>query len=214
MAITNYSELVAAVSNWQGDRSTDTDFQTRIPEFITLAETDLNTRADFRLRQMESDTAPATTGNGIFTLPTDYLEWREVRANTSTPTRLEFRPPSTMTEWYGAYNNTATVSGDPTHFTVSGGSIYTYPVNATVIRLMYYAKIPALTATNTTNWLLSLSPNIYLFGSLMYAGIYLQDNELTQRYAELFANAMRGVISQDRGQRYARGAARNAGLTP
>ena len=48
MAISNYSELKAAIADWL-DRSDLTD---SIPDFITLAET--RHRRDFKIRRMET----------------------------------------------------------------------------------------------------------------------------------------------------------------
>jgi hypothetical protein len=46
MAITNYTELQAALANWM-----DRDLSARAPEFISLAEVVLNSKIDTRDRE-------------------------------------------------------------------------------------------------------------------------------------------------------------------
>jgi len=45
------------------------------------------------------------------------------------------------------------------------------------VGITYFQKIPALTSTNTTNWLLDKYPDIYLYGTLCTAQAYLRDDE-------------------------------------
>ena len=49
--------------------------------------------------------------------------------------------------------------------------------------LTYYAKIPALSDTITTNWLLTKSPDLYLYSALLEATPYLKNDERLQVWA-------------------------------
>ena len=44
------------------------------------------------------------------------------------------------------------------------------------VQIVYRANIPAL-ASNSTNWLLTLAPDLYLYGALLMAEPYLQNDE-------------------------------------
>jgi hypothetical protein len=65
--------------------------------------------------------------------------------------------------------------------------------------LTYYAKIPALSDAATTNWLLGVAPDVYLYGSLMEAAPYLDDDARVQTWGGLLEQAMSAIeIESDR----------------
>ncbi len=78
MAITNFTELLSAISNWhqRSYSSTSGWDSTRAKEGIAIFENCANRR--LRVRQMES-TSAITMTSGVGTIPTDYLQWRMVR---------------------------------------------------------------------------------------------------------------------------------------
>ena len=79
MAISTYSELKTAVSNWL-NRS---DLDLRIPEFIDLAEAGFNRMLRTRDQMTRSTTTASTQ---YVTLPDDFLQARNVNiTSTSTP---------------------------------------------------------------------------------------------------------------------------------
>jgi hypothetical protein len=59
--------------------------------------------------------------------------------------------------------------------------------------LVYYAKIPPLSSTNVTNWLLTDHPDAYLYGALMQAAIKYQDSQAATGYGTLFTQALNGI---------------------
>lgn len=91
MALTNYSELKTAISNWL-DR---TDLDDRIPEFIALAET--RHRRDFKIRRMETRvTASTIADTEYYTLPDNFVAMRNIQLNTDPKTALEYLTPEQM----------------------------------------------------------------------------------------------------------------------
>ena len=44
------------------------------------------------------------------------------------------------------------------------------------MEMLFWRKFPALTDTITTNWILANAPDIYLYGSLMEAEAFLQND--------------------------------------
>ena len=157
MALANYSDLVAAVGNWL-DR---TDLTARIPEFITLAEAEFNRR--LRTMEMESR-ATATLTSDAIALPTDFIGLRAIKIDN---TRLEYVAPDELfeDERTGTY---------PTRFTISDGQFFFRPAPSTGdVTIDYFASIPGLTVSNTTNWLMTKHPDLYLFGVCAQAEFYL-----------------------------------------
>lgn len=205
MALDTYAALQASVIRY-AFRDGDTDFASAVPDFITLTESRIN--RELRVAEMEA-AATITLTNSAGTLPTDYLEFRRVVANTSPTTPLELVTPDFAAGEYGT-----TYSGYPVHFTITGNTITVFPSTTATIALRYYQKVPALSDSNTTNWLLAKAPEIYLYGALVEAGPFMMDDAAAARYAALFQKAMRDLMSADTGARYARATMRVSGPTP
>ena len=52
-----------------------------------------------------------------------------------------------------------------------------------------FAKVPDL-ASNSDNWLLDDSPDVYLYGSLMHSAPYLQEDARITVWAQLYSAAV------------------------
>jgi hypothetical protein len=196
MALGTYPELVAAIANWAW-RKGDVEFEAAVPEFIALTENVLNNGdisqglAPLRVRDMEAS-APIVLVNGVSTLPADYLELRSLTHDASGA-----EVPST------AY----AISGDQIAFhdpaAFAGGAT-----------LHYYAKIPALTASSPTNWLIAKDHRVYLYGSLIQAAAFTREEQRMGYWGNLFISAVTGIAGSDTRSRFARSAVRPAGATP
>ena len=165
MPITNYGQLQAAIGAWLGHGL----FTANIPDFITLYEAAANRR--LRVRQMEAS-ATLTPSSGAAALPADYLAWRRVTYTGTPRVELDYVAPS----WLQAAHPAAE-SGIPSVFTIEGASLMVRPVNDTALELLYYQKIPALSDSATTNWLLTAHPDLYLFGSMVEAELFGVNDE-------------------------------------
>jgi hypothetical protein len=65
------------------------------------------------------------------------------------------------------------------------------PEASVTIEIIYYKKIPALSASVATNWLLQRSQDLYLYGSLIQAEAFLQNDERIP----LWAGAVERIIA-------------------
>jgi hypothetical protein len=74
--------------------------------------------------------------------------------------------------------------------------------------LTYYAKIPALTVSNTSNLLLVEAPDLYLYGSLLQEAPYLQDDQRITVWGALYDRAMSDLKVSDERSRMATSALR------
>lgn len=187
MSIGTYTELQTAVANWL---SRD-DLTSLIPDFIALSEAKFN-RA-LRTRKMEAITS-LTPSSGVVTLPSDYLQFRRVYIDGSVPYELEYLTPE---NFYVKYPQLTTWSISPSrYFTIQSGSLYLSDTTTTnSVKVLYYQAIPAL-ASNSTNWLLTNHPDIYLYQALAEAANktkniqdYQQYNSLVQGQVEQLDNA-------------------------
>ena len=168
MSIATFSELKTAVAGWLSRG----DLTPVIPDFITMAEAEFNRR--LRVRQMMV-TQTTTPSSSQFSLPTDFLTWRSVVWTGSPRAVLEYLDPQMLE----AINPTQS-AGVPSHFSILGttdgvGVVKATPSSTVAIDFTYYQKVTALSTSNTTNWLLSAHPDVYLAGSLVEGFAYIQE---------------------------------------
>lgn len=188
MAITNYSELVAAVENWLSRA----DLSARIPEFITLAESRFYSGSNpLRLALMQSrDTG--TTSSGSITIPTGYLETIRLASSSSGNNyQLEYLSPDVFTQY-------ESIAGIPYYYTLLNNSIKTAPNNDVSYIHDYYAKLTALDSTNTTNAILTNYPNIYLYGALLEATPYIQNDSRINVWLNAYNEAISGANNAEK----------------
>lgn len=194
MSITNYTELQQAVADWL-TRDGTTELGGRVPDFIALLEGRLN--RSLRVADMMATAGPSMSQNtglsaGAGSLPADYLEWAQMTWSDGTNIAdLRYVEPDSE-EWRFRYRP----FGNPSLFTIIASTFYVRPYVGGVLTLFYYKAIPAL-ATNSTNWLLTRSPDVYLNGSLAEAYRYLKDEK---RVNDLMAlvNADLAVLTGER----------------
>ena len=208
MSITTYAELQTAIGNWLDHAL----FTARIPEFIALFEAAANRR--LRVRQQEAQ-ATLTPSAGSAALPSDYLAWRRVTWTGSTRVELQYAHPSYL---QAAYPSSPSMlapaqAGVPRIFTIEGATVKIRPLDDTSLEFDYLQKIPALSDSATTNWLLTEHPDLYLFGSLVEAEMFGVNDERAPlwkaRRDEIF-DEIDKLSNKSRGA----GAVRVMGVTP
>jgi len=195
--ITNYATLRAAVADWL-NRADLTD---QIPTFIQLAEAGL--ARDLRVRPMVVR-ADATIDSQYTTLPLDYLEMTTLYLRTSPVTKLQFL---TQEEMQLKKSQGYPASGTPRYFSVVGTSMEVLPApdTAQTAEMVYYGKTPALSDVNTTNWLLTAHPDIYLWSSLVASAPYLRDDGRLETWRGLLGAALDSLMMSNSRQEFSGG---------
>lgn len=181
MAVTTYAELKTAI----GDGLDRSDLSTIAGDLITFAEAHLN--RDLRHRRMVT-TTDLTPSSNVCTLPTDYLHHIRVVEKASIRRPLEFISPDMVDRFYPSRP-----AGLASHFTMIGNTLTAYPLSSNDIELTYYQKIPALSDSNTTNWLLTTSPELYLRVAQLQALIFF--NEIGSERFRLLTMITQKLIS-------------------
>ena len=188
MSITTYSELKSNIADWL----LRDDLTSVIPTFISLAESQIN--RDIRDHRMVKR-ATAEVDTKYFLKPSDWLETIRFQLNTTPIATLLFVTPDQASEEQIKF----TASGKPKYFTNVGTQIEVVPTPDAVYtgELMYYAKVPALSDSTTENWLLSSAPDIYLYGTLMQAAPYLNDDGRIAVWQGLYRQGVETLKLQD-----------------
>jgi hypothetical protein len=192
MAITTYAQLKSAVASW-AHRTNISD--SVVSDFVTLAEAEFN-RA---LRCVQQETRDTLSVTSRYTaLPTDFLEMRRIEYDNSPVYPLNSMTPYQQT----AYRQTEP-SGVPLYYSIVGTDLEVVPTQSSVtLDILYYAKIPALSDSNTTNWLLTAYPDLYLSECLRQVAIYTKDDASVARYGQQVADAIQTIKRNDVAKRW------------
>ena len=195
MAITTYAELKSSIANWLNRD----DLTAVIPDFISLTEAGIN--RDLRHYKM-INRVDATLDSRYVQMPADWLETVRFGITSGTTYRLELISRDDMLEYR---QNTSDVAGIPKFYANIGDTIEVFPTPAAEyqMQLQYYAKTPALSDSNTDNWLLSDAPDIYLYGALVQAAPYLNDDARVQTWAALYSAAIQSLQKASDDTRFA-----------
>lgn len=188
--ITDYTSLQAAVTEYLA-RDQDTTLIARIATFIQLAEAKLNRQLFVRQMEQRSIAVVNTASSEpeFISLPADFQSMRRVRLSSVTGKPcLEFKSGTQMDEYRFGRSD---VAGQPRYFTVFGDEIELAPTPdaAYTIEMVYRQNIPAL-ASNSNNWLLTLAPDLYLYGALLESAPYIKEDGRIQTWGLGFTAAL------------------------
>lgn len=191
--IQTYDELKAAVGSWLKRTSLDTE----IPNFIQLAEAHFNRT----IRATEMEARSRTTVNDEFVpKPDDFLALREIHIEGAIDQPLKYVTPQEL-----SHIENSAYGGTPFVYTMVDQHIKIYPAPTTEnpidVEIIYIQKIPALSTSNQTNWLLTNHPDIYLHGALHQAeGFFYNDRRMPiwERKCDLAIQALNESANRSR----------------
>jgi len=192
MSLATYTDLLSAVASWMNR----TDLTTIIPDFVTIAESKI--ARDLRLRnQITAGTLTTSTTTRAVALPTGWLEFESVGIDGTPDTQCTFRP----NEYLDLVFPEGGASGRPIAYSIEGTNILFGPTpsSAYTVNISYYARFGAL-ASNSTNWLLTNHPNIYLYACLREGAFFTKDQAGAQQWDGLYKQEVRGLQTVDEQQ--------------
>ena len=168
------------------------DLTAQIQTFIQFCEADLNTR--LRSREMIVN-ATATSDGQFVALPSDWLEAINMMI-VGGQSPLRYITPDEADTIIKAQTYTST-----RFYSMTTGVIELVPpaVDDITIDMVYYGKIPALSDANTTNWLLTKAPDVYLYGALTHAAPFLMDDQRMAVFSQIYLARVQSL--QDESQK-------------
>tara|TARA_R110000744_G_scaffold289502_2_gene400389 strand:- start:559 stop:1167 length:609 start_codon:yes stop_codon:yes gene_type:complete len=191
MSLTTYAGLQAAI----GDFLNRQDLTAAIPTFIELAET----RISRDLAHWKQEKRVETTFNERYeVIPNDFIE--ALSLQHADGGRIMTMAATEMHDRRGTADNQA---GKPKSVRLTAGQFELYPTpdEAYPVSLLYRAKIPALTDTNTSNWLLLDAPDVLLYGALGHSAPYLKDDARLSIWAALYQSAVDALNAENKSAR-------------
>jgi hypothetical protein len=189
MAISTYTELLAASANWLA-RS---DLTSRIPEFVTLAQARINRQ--IRAQAMETKTTSFSITGEYVNVPADFLEAKHFYIPGSPRRTLKREDAEAMDEYSS--------SDTPASFAVVGTQFRFAPAPSSTetATLIYYAKPATLAATTQeTNSLFPTNVDLYLYATLLEAESFIQDDPRLAVWKSAYDEAVAYINGQAKKQ--------------
>ena len=180
-----YAELKTNIANYL-NRS---DLTSYIDTFIDSTEAELNRR--LRTKEMIKR-ATATADSQYLTVPTDWQEAINIEVTSNNFSPLFQQSIESLDVYRKANNN---ITGQPIYYAMVDDSIELAPTpdSSYTLQLTYYAKINALSDSNTTNFVSTDHPDVYLYGALKHASIFLMEDERIPLFTNQFEKALEEI---------------------
>ena len=189
--MSTFAELKDDIAKWL-NREGMTEVTSMAADFLGLAER--RTYRDLDLRPLEEQVATTTAS---LALPADFLRmknvWVEyngdpvvVRGTSMQNVLREQQRVPTVPQWY-------TLSGSNIVLGPSPDQSYT-------LNYVYYKNLPALSDANTTNWFSLNVPELFLFGALLEAALYLKDDARAALWGQRYEEVVRSLNGQEERQ--------------
>lgn len=183
--ISTYAQLKSSIADFLNRD----DLTAVIPTFISLAEAQIN--RDVRHYEMENR-ATASTDTQYVDRPIDWIETIRLHLTGGGTTNLQLLSKAAMADKRQGVEN---ASGEPRYYCHSERAFELYPTpdGSYELEILYYQKVPTLSDSATTNWLLTDHPDVYLYGSLMHSAPYLAEDARVGVWAQLYSAAVQRV---------------------
>lgn len=207
MAIATAGDLQAALERYM-NRS-DNNFELSIPTFVQNCEQRVLYGSDeapfqtdpLRIRAMEAS-ADLTVNAQTVPLPTGFLQQRRLYISATPNAPLDFMTPFDF--WRNWVSST---SGIPAEYTTEGENLVFGPSPDTSYagKILFYQSFTPLSMSDadSTNWLLTKYPGVYLWGSLYEAHRYTRNMDQAAPALNTFAGLINSLNSADKRDRYA-----------
>lgn len=154
MPFDTYANISTALGSWEERTFTTAETD----ELLLLAEAKANRRLARDWNRQATSTI-TTDNSGYATLPTGFLGMVSLKQD------LLGTLPMTQVSWDAIDSLNPDAEADrAVYYAISGTQLRVAPVCEDDFVATFDKKIAALSASNTTNWLLALAPDYYLFG--------------------------------------------------
>lgn len=181
-----YAELITKVAAW-AHRS---DLAPLMPDFVELAEAKIN--RGLRVRQMEGVISGTIDAGNEIALPADFAAIKTLRPVGFDGGRIH---PQTLETVIGS----GRIAGTPTLYAVTESALRFD--GSGDVEGVYFKRIPGLVA-NSTNWLSTEHPDVYLWLVLAEVAAYTLDTNQGAFYGARAEQAMNNVSSADMRDRF------------
>ncbi len=184
MAINTFATLKSATSDFLNRD----DLSSAIENFIALAEAQIN--RDIRHWKMETrSSGQQSAGDEYSQVPANWMETIRFHVTDNGTSPLDLISRKAMEDKRAGREN---ATGTPRYYTHADGQFQLYPTPSatTNTELLYYAKVGALSDSNTTNWLVTEALDVYLYGVRLHSAPYLAEDERVTVWGQMYSAAV------------------------
>lgn len=199
MSLDTYAHLQTAVAGWLKRD----DLTSNIPDFITLYEAQMNRE----LMNMEpphyslitnQQTTFVNTGSAPFqiALPAGYKGTKRFQIKQSGNYRtLTYKTPQQIAQYQ--------TSGQPNFYTIIGNNIEvaTTPDTNYSYNWDYFSPLATISG-GANNWMMTNSPDMYLYGALLHSAPFLKNDARLQTWGTLYAKCLDDLEQNNRKYHY------------
>jgi hypothetical protein len=215
-----YSTYVQQIATMAVVPVTDTNFTIIIPSMIDYAELRMQRDLDFLSTQISNSSYSFTSGNGTLTIPTSQfvvMETFEVIDNSGNSSPLLPVTKEFIQNVYG----TGSTTGLPLYFAVYGGDTATtgntsqnmivgpIPNSSYSVRLTGTVRSAPLSATNTTTFISTYLPDMFIMASMIYISAYQRnfgrlndDPQMAQTYESQYQTLLRSAMVEENRKKF------------
>jgi len=192
-----YSELKTNIASYL-NRS---DLSNELDLFIDQTEAEINRRV--RTKDMVKR-ANAVLEQQYLTLPSDWQEAINVEITSNDFSPVFQQSIESLDVYRKSIDNS---SGQPIYFAIVDDTLEFAPIpdQNYNIQLTYYAKPTPLSDSNTSNFVSNDHPDVYLYGALKHASIFLMEDDRVNLFNDLFEKALEDIRMEDYRSQYAKG---------
>ncbi len=191
---TSYTSLQAQLADWL-NRS---GLTMPVDDFITLAEAEMNRR----LRR-QSTRASITIASARTTLPDDVAEVRSLYLTTGIKKLDQPMRSCTLAMIAESQARAGGHTGRPVDFNLRGNVLTVSPApDQTYTAAIYYFRQLTPLAESETNSVLTEAPDAYLYGALLQAAPYLEDDIRITMWQTKFSNAIEQLNAVAQAEEY------------
>jgi hypothetical protein len=187
---TDYASLKLEISDFY-NRS---DLTSVIDTFIDLAEAEMQRK--LKLLEFETTGTVSVTA-GVGTLPTGFVGARALSWSANPDRILTYLTPDKLN------SVNASTPDFVSYYTITGDSIKFANDDTGTLNITYMARFTPLSASATTNAIITNHPGAYLSGSLKYAAIYCKDLDAAAGYQTLFVGEIDQIVADNKDRKYA-----------
>jgi len=189
----DFTSLIAQVVDTLGEQITTAQATSLLP----FVEARLNRLVDHPSREVEATiiTVAAST-----TLPTDCWRVRDVARDDTDDVSLRQMTPDAARTLYGLS------TGKYVAYSIQGAAIKLWPepeaTSTDTIIIRYQQTIPALSASDLTNWLIDSYPDVYYYGLLVQSEAYIVNDERVGMWKAAFDESLSELGLDAKRRRY------------
>jgi len=193
-----YDEITSVALSYS-DRESDAELPSKLDSFLRIVES----RVDrvLKTQKMTIRTLLNTVqGQEYYGLPADFAGLRDIEIrgqdNIGGAARervtLEYLTPEQMNSATGFSAGTGNI-----YYTIIANQLQISPTQDNmVLELVYYRKLPNLTANDNTNWLSDDNPDTYVFGLMVEISAFVKNPDATSLWNSRFKESL-GEIDLD-----------------